>query len=137
MKMVQKMKSFCRTGQKAFRVLENRCVRKYDKTSPEKVRLAFRVIMALAAIFTVIFLWAFGESLAILLGLFLLPCLIAILGSDGRHSAESEDKEDSDNSWISGKADWEVGVGYKGSYADDLSKRGFGWHDNDVSPEDE
>ncbi|WP_404317471.1 hypothetical protein RX799_24690 [Klebsiella oxytoca] len=82
MKIVQKMKSFCRTGQKAFRVLENRCVRKYDKTSPEKVRLAFRVIMALAAIFTVIFLWAFGESLAILLGLFLLPCLIAFLGGE-------------------------------------------------------
>lgn len=93
MKITQKVVSFCRTGQKAFRVLENGCVRKYDKISPGKVRLAFRVIMALFVVFTVIFLWFFGESLAILLGLFLLPCLMAYFGRENVTTDDIPDEE--------------------------------------------
>lgn len=82
MKIVQKMKSFSRTGQKAFRVLENRCVRKYDKTSPEKVRLVFRAIMVLSAIFTAMFLWRFGGELLLLIGGLTIIILYALLYED-------------------------------------------------------
>ncbi|HBM3184890.1 TPA: hypothetical protein LVM22_001155 [Klebsiella oxytoca] len=82
MKIAKKIKASGRTGQKAFRVLENRCIRKYDNISPDKVRLAFRAIMALFVVLTVMFLWRFGGELLLIIGGLVIIILCALIYED-------------------------------------------------------